>query len=343
MLGLAGRSGRLVEDRRPCYNRRVDPVTHTLVGVGLGNAFFRRRIGREAVTILAVASNLPDIDALVHFTGDPAAIVLRRTFGHSLFLIPLWAFLLSLIFKRFYPRIPLSTIWGLSLAGAYVHLFFDLVNSFGVVLLWPFSDWRPELGIIFIIDLTLTGLLAAPLILCVIRRLRTHLVLISRISMACVAGYILFCGAGRAVALGNLVEEASRLGIRPDFQYVFPEPLGPHRWKGVLREGNQYSVFLIHVLENSVEKVDEVHTERGDPAVEKARKTALARRLEWFFKAPVWTVETNPGGDNGAGTVMVFDLRFRSVVLDRKVPFRFEFRLENPDVARPGHSSTTLD
>ncbi|MBI4715240.1 MAG: hypothetical protein HY760_04780 [Nitrospirae bacterium] len=43
--------------------RASDTVTHTLIGVGLGNAFFRRRIGPPALVILAVASNLPDVDA----------------------------------------------------------------------------------------------------------------------------------------------------------------------------------------------------------------------------------------------------------------------------------------
>ena len=66
----------------------MDPVTHTLVGAGMANAFFRRRVGPEAIPILALASNLPDIDAVVHLTGDPAALLWRRSFGHSLFTIP---------------------------------------------------------------------------------------------------------------------------------------------------------------------------------------------------------------------------------------------------------------
>ena len=316
----------------------MDPVTHTLVGVGLGNTFFRRRIGREAAPILAVASNLPDIDVLVHFMGDPAAITMRRTFGHSLFLIPIWAYLLSLILSRLYPRISISTLWGLSLLGASVHLFFDLVNSFGVVPLWPFSNWRPELAIIFIIDLTLTGLLAAPLILCLIPRLRTHLILLSRISMACVAVYILFCGASRAVAVERLAGEASRQEIRPDFQYVFPEPLGAHRWRGVLREGDRYSVFLIHVLGNQIEKMDELQTWRGDPAVEAARRLSLAGRLEWFFKAPVWNLDRPPPGADKTPDepvrVSVYDLRFRSVVIRREIPFRFSFIVDGRGMAR---------
>src|SRR5437899_2768976 len=204
----------------------MDPVTHTLVGVVMANAFFRRRIGPESVPILAIASNLPDLDAVVHLTGDPGAVLMRRTFGHSLFLVPFWAFLLALALRRRYSRPGIRALFALCLLGAAVHLFFDLINSFGVVLLWPFSAWRPELALVFIIDFVLTGLLALPLLLAWARRMRPHLAALSRLSLACVALYLLICGAGRARAATLLAPEARGA----DFAYVFPEPLGPQRW-----------------------------------------------------------------------------------------------------------------
>lgn len=298
----------------------MDPLTHTLVGIGIGNAVFRKRVGTGAVPILAIASNLPDIDALIHLTGDSAAVLFRRTLGHSVFLLPLWAFLLSLIFKRIYPRHSLGRLFGMTMTGAFVHLFFDLVNSFGVVLLWPFSSWRPELAIIFIIDLILTGLLAAPLFLAVSKRFRPHMIHMSKISLFLVGFYIAFCGASRTLADVALVNEASRTGLRPDFRYVFPEPLGPHRWKGVIREGNRYHLYLIHSVSRRIEKEDELDTQRGDPRVEAVRPTPLAQKIEWFFKAPVWRVE------NGGSDVRVYDLRFRSLVLKRELPFVFRFQ-----------------
>ena len=101
----------------------MDPVTHTLVGVGMANAFFRRGIGPAAIPILAIASNLPDIDALFHLTGDSTAILDRRTLGHSVLLLPIWALGLSLVFKRFWPRLEFRVLFGLSLLGSFTHLF----------------------------------------------------------------------------------------------------------------------------------------------------------------------------------------------------------------------------
>ena len=299
----------------------MDPVTHTLVGVGMANALFRRRVGPESVPILAIASNLPDLDAAVHLTGSPAALLMRRTFGHSLFLVPVWALLLALVLRRFYPRTGLPRLYGLSLLGAAMHLFFDLINSFGVVLLWPFSDWRPELAIVFIIDLVLTGLLALPLVLALIPAARPRLVGMSRAALACVALYLALCGAGRHLAGRTLAREAAALDAPPNFTYVFPEPLGPHRWRGVLRQGNLYRVYLVHSLSGQAELKEEVRTQTGDPRVEEVRQAPFGRRLEAFFKAPVWRVQGAPL------TVSAYDLRFLSLLLTRRHVFEYTFEV----------------
>jgi membrane-bound metal-dependent hydrolase YbcI (DUF457 family) len=332
----------------------VDNVTHTLIGVGIAHAFLRRRPGPEAVPILALASNLPDIDVLVHLTGDPGAIVLRRSFGHSIFLLPVWSLLLALLLSRFYPRVRLRERFGLALLGCCVHVLFDLVNSFGVLLLWPFSDWRPELAIVFIIDLVLAGLLAAPLLLCIPRRMRARLPALSRAAIAGVAVYVLLCGAGRARAVGILAAEARREPLlapargAPDFTYVFPEPLGPHRWRGVLRRGSEYELWLIRPLTGAARLRARFLTRDDDPRVRRAKVAPLAIRLERFFKAPVWQIEEggrpgvrgeadgSEGSDPaGAAVACVHDLRFRPLLADRPGAFEFCFRVHGDGRVAP--------
>jgi len=309
----------------------MDPVTHTLVGVGTANAFFRNKFGPSSVTVLALASNLPDIDAAVHLTSDPAAILMRRTFGHSVFLLPIWSLFLALILRRFFPRLGFIPLFGLTLLGAFVHLGFDLVNSFGVVLFWPFDMWRPEWAIVFIIDFFLTGLLIAPLVISIFRWPRSHLVPISRVAMVAVALYLLFCGANRMLAREALAAASERLGTPVEFSYVFPEPLGPHRWRGVARTGTNYRVYRINTLYNKINEIGQVRTAVGDRVVELARKTKRGRRLEWFFKAPVWNVErelpTAKSSTDRPAVVSVYDLRFRSAVIERKTFFVFRFNV----------------
>jgi inner membrane protein len=313
----------------------MDPVTHTLVGITTANAFFRRRAGREAVPILAWASNLPDLDGVVMLTGHPAAVVFRRTFGHSLFLLPLWSFLLALILRRFYPRLSARTVYGLVLLGAAMHLFFDLVNSFGVVLLWPLSDRRPELAIVFIVDLILTSLLALPILLAGPAALRPRLAILSRLSVAAVVLYLGICAAGHALAREALVREARATPGRADFLYVFPEPLGPHRWRGVVRKGNLYDVYLVHSFTGRLEKKEQIETHPETPEAARARQTRLGRRLDRFFKAPVWESRRarGSGPEDGPATVTAYDLRFRSLVLDRRSIFSFCFRVTDAGAA----------
>lgn len=297
----------------------MDPVTHTLIGVGIANAFFRRRVGPAAVPVLILASNLPDVDALVHVTGSPAAVLLRRTFGHSLFTIPAWCALLAILLERRYAHVGRRPLFGMCLLGAGVHVFFDLVNSFGVVLLWPFSGWRPELAILFIIDLVLAGLLLLPLVACLPRRMRGRLEPVSRIGVACAAAYVVLCGAARGRA-GAVLEGEAGAREAPAFTYVFPEPFGPQRWRGVAREDGLYRVYLVRPLAGTAELRSVVGTQPQEPDVRRVRASPLGSRLEWFFKAPVWK-------SDGSGNVRVYDLRFAPLVVERRPVFEYAFRV----------------
>ncbi len=309
----------------------MDPVTHTLVGITAANAFFRRKVGREAVPILVLASNLPDLDGVVMLTGLPGAVALRRTFGHSLLLLPIWSLLLALLLGRFLPRIRMPVLFGLTLLGAGAHLFFDLINSFGVVLLWPFSAWRPELATTFIVDPVLTGCLALPPLLAAFPAIRGRLVPLSRIGAAAAAVWLLVCAGGRVRGTEILAQEMARSGRSPEFLYLFPEPLGPQRWRGVVREGNRYDLYLVRPFSGRAERVDRVETRPEDPRVARARGTELGRRLDAFFKAPVWQVRSDPSGEPSGREesveVTAADLRFRSLVLDRPPIFSYCFRV----------------
>lgn len=304
----------------------MDPVTHTLVGVGMANAFFRKRIGAAAIPILAIASNLPDVDAVVMLTGDPAAVLMRRTFGHSLFTLPFWILALALLFRRRYRQLPLSTLYGLVALGAGVHLFFDLINSFGVVLLWPFSDWRPELAMVFILDLFLTGILALPLLLALVPALRPRLEALSRLSVGGVILYLSFCGANRLLAQ-KMLAEAPMISRPADFTYAFPEPFGPHRWRGVVKEGEIYRVYLVTPLAGEMALKEKLQTKEHSPQVKRAADSPLGRRLTWFFKAPVWEGEEGKRAQEEPAVVQVYDLRFNTLLVARANPFVFRFRV----------------
>lgn len=287
----------------------MDPLTHTLIGANLANAFFKKKNGPEAVPILCWASNLPDLDVAVLLSGDPLAVTLRRTFGHSLLTAPLLVLGLAGFFKWKYPKQRWGELLIMCGAGAAVHVFFDLVNSFGVRLLWPLDPWRPELAIIFIIDLFLTGLLALPYLLPKADRTRW-----AKIALCLVAVYVNFCELSRRQA----VKLFAPLAQGADFSYVFPEPLGPHRWRGVARRGSEYSVYLVEPWAKRLTGKGTVATDLDRPEVVDARRSVDGRRVTAFFKAPVWSVDAH-------GRARVYDLRFTSLVMKRRPGFSFSF------------------
>lgn len=294
----------------------MDPLTHTLTGLVTAEAFLKKKLGRETVLLMAIAANLPDLDVLAHATSDPAAITMRRSFGHSVFAFPLWAAVLATLAKWRWPHFKWWTLYGLSLLGCCLHVFFDLINSFGVLALWPFSGYRPELSIVFIIDLTLTGILAAPYLAYLKKEWRPDIRKVFRVSAACAAGYVLFCAGSRLRAELLLGSRETVSGAKADFSYVFPEPFGAHRWRGVVRHGSLYRVYLIENFKGAVTLKQEVGTQES-PAIAAAKDTSVGRRLTGFFKAPVWRAEGRE--------IRAYDLRFRSVLLDRPGIFEFVF------------------
>lgn len=306
----------------------MDPVTHTLLGLTVGEAFFKPRLGNRALLVSAVAANLPDIDALVMLTGDPGAVILRRSFGHSLILLPLWIAGLTWIFKRKYEDLETSDLAVMIAAGCAGHLLFDLINSFGVQLLWPFSTARPELSAIFIIDLALAGFLAAPHLARLKASWRPELPALCSAALVAVAFYLALAVSARQLASGLLAAQTGGRG----FQYVFPEPLGAHRWRGVVKEPGAWRTYLIDVSQRTVAPgpafLDDAMTA---PALA-AKDSPFGQRLMTFFKAPVWTVEPRP---EGGAVVSVVDLRFVSLVLPRENPFRYEFDVPPGGEAEP--------
>src|SRR5262245_30037127 len=201
--------------------------------------------------------------------------MMRRMVGHSVFMLPVWSAALAWLLGRRYRHLRFPAIFGMVLLGAVVHVFFDLINSFGVVLFWPFSRARPELAWVFIIDFILTGLLALPLVPGVVRWLWAllrrvphaeanpgldRLVGLSRASLAAVSLYLAFCGLSHARA-AVLLERQVRAYAPEEFTYVFPEPLGPHRWRGVARTGDTYRLYLVRPLASRVELREEFKTD----------------------------------------------------------------------------------
>jgi inner membrane protein len=294
----------------------MDNLTHSLVGATIANAGLKQRLGRGTTLILIVTSNIPDLDVFGGFFLGSESFLYRRMLTHSIIGIPLLALICAGLFRLVFRHLSLSTTFGLSLLGASLHVFFDLVNSFGVVLLYPFSRTRFELAWIFIIDLFIWGLLLVPLIVAIFRR-EGHL-LRSRIAAGLLTLYLAGAAFGHFRSESLARDYLRKQGIEPESLAVFPEVLGAHRFRIAARVNDDYRILLVRPWSGTVETAGIQPTMDHSQEALIARAHPMAQKLEWFFQAPVWEA-------TGNGVWKVFDLQFRSAVIPRGDLFTYWF------------------
>jgi inner membrane protein len=306
----------------------MDNLTHTLIGVTAANAGLKDRFGRGTTLALAVASNIPDLDVFGHWFHPGPSFLYRRMFTHSLLALPFLSAGFAALYRRAYPNLTFRGAWFLWAFAMVLHVLFDLVNSYGVVLFYPLSHRRFELASVFIIDLALWAMMLAPLLLFRWVTLRAA----SRVAAAAVVAYVVACVALRGASTWALHRYEIQAGLNPRFSYVFPEPFGPERFRGVVRQDDIYRVYQIHPFTLGVSKFDELRTQDGQPSAKRILDSDFGRKLAWFAKAPVLrqTAITPAGAERWA----FFDLRFGSTVLKRRNFFSYGFEV-TPDAVTP--------
>ena len=143
----------------------MDNLTHSLAGWALGQAGLKTQ-SRKGLAALILAANMPDID--VFFGWSPwEPLAMHRGFTHSLvggvvIMPPILFGLLWLLDRwqrsrgaEFKSNLPMRPWWLLALCylGALTHPFLDLLTTYSVQLLSPFSGrWFHADGL-FIIDI----------------------------------------------------------------------------------------------------------------------------------------------------------------------------------------------
>jgi membrane-bound metal-dependent hydrolase YbcI (DUF457 family) len=128
----------------------VDNVTHTLVGLTLARTPLSR-VGPGTTAVLVLASNAPDLDAVVLARGGASAYVhWHRGPTHGLIGViglgvltagTVWVALRTRSADRDRGAASFPALCALSMLGALVHVLMDIPTSYGTRLLSPF-DWR---------------------------------------------------------------------------------------------------------------------------------------------------------------------------------------------------------
>ena len=163
----------------------MDNIAHTLAGLALAETGLKRRTALGTAT-LAIAANLPDIDAITYVMDvglDP--LVVRRGWTHGPIAMVALPLLLTAIMVgwdrafgdkpgRRHTPVNVGWVFALALIGVLSHPLLDLMNTYGVRLMMPFSGrWFYGDGL-FIVDPWLWVTLAVGVLLSRRRARRTR-------------------------------------------------------------------------------------------------------------------------------------------------------------------------
>ncbi|HYB96276.1 MAG TPA: metal-dependent hydrolase [Vicinamibacterales bacterium] len=220
----------------------MDNLCHSLIGMAASRAGLNQRTAM-ATSTLVIANNLPDIDVAV-FATDTLAMSFRRGWTHGVLAqatLPIALTAGIVLYDRYLRRRPGAApvkpgqVLLLSYTGVLLHVFMDLMNSYGVRLLMPFSERWFYGDALYIVDpwlylaLGLGWWLAS-------RNPRP-----ARIGLTVAAVYVLVMLASNVVARREVADGLLRAGRPADTKFmVTPVFAVPFRREVIVDVGDRY-------------------------------------------------------------------------------------------------------
>ncbi len=261
----------------------MDPVTHALTSISLGRAGLNK-VTRAATPLLVVSGTIADIDWFTRLGGARAFLHGYHTLTHSYVGTVAIVFAVSAVFwaaGQKYPRLAVEFLPALLICtvGAAVHLLMDMLNSYGVKLMWPFrpswygSDLTAEVDA-WIIFFLLCGILIPELFRLILGEIGAKPRKGGRQRGAIIGlFFVLLFIAGRAYAHGRaiaLLDSRVYGGQTPLEVGAFPRPANPLQWSGVVETDN--ALFKLDVPLGPFSVFD---PERGDVFFKPEQSLAL--------------------------------------------------------------------
>jgi inner membrane protein len=298
----------------------MDPLTHIVVSIAASRAGLNK-LSRLATPMLIVTSVAADLDWLTVFAGPRAFLLGHRTVTDSFCGAAVIAILTALIFTiatRKHPssRINFPRALFVCSIGALLHVLFDLTNSYGVKLFWPFNEKWYALDSVAQFDVIILVILAAGILLPMLFRLvgeeigtqrKTKGVFSAIFALALVFAYV---GARyvlheRAVTLIN-----SRLynGAPPLAVGAFPDSPSPFHWAGVIITESNLLRAEVPVIVGKYDPfaAKAFYKPEESPALDAARASSTATLFLSFARFPRAAVERNDRGYH----IEITDMRF---------------------------------
>jgi len=308
----------------------LDNVSHSLAGWALSRAAGPRRPPGTTLA-LVLASNLPDIDIVLEARSEAAYLLFHRGLTHSLVgLVILPLVLAAGLWWAYGGRTRFGWLALVCGCGVALHLLYDVVTSWGTMLLYPFSSTRYALDWLFIVDFVTWAL---PIAVLLVSRRQPEL---ARTAVVAWMLALMVYGASAALAhrkaIAELVGAERAIGRATGEAFAFPRLGAPWRWIGVAVAPSheaepRIAMYRVRGLPPRVTLTGRVDRSFNDPWVSAALATRSGQAYLWWARVPVATV----GRADGEVTVTLNDLRYTRTILptaETWTPFAIRFRFD---------------
>lgn len=306
----------------------MDNITHTLTGAIASKAGSEQHHTRLIFWIVLVAANLPDIDFLLQFFGDRIFYMEHhRGLSHSFVFAPFFAAFVALILKLSVKGIAFKLVFVYTFIGIVIHIFFDLITSFGTMIFYPVTDARYALDLIFIIDPWLTGSMIVFLILG--RRFKIHRKKIMWGAIAFIAVYFLLAFVNREIVRSKADDYFTGLGIEYQRMIILPQPFAITNWMVAVETGDAaYQIFTNTFQHPDKYFVFDYPLIEPNKFIYIAKNTGEVEFFKWFARLPVYDYYRT---DEGNHVVEYYDLQF---IFNPRLAERFNVSSRAPFVLR---------
>jgi len=255
-----------------------------------------------------VAALLPDIDNIIGLFGPELYLIHHRGATHSLTGGIILALLLVLIFSLFIKPFNIKKGFVTALSLIYLHIFLDLVTSYGTQVFYPFTNRRYSLESVFIVDPLYTIVSAIIFFISLINKKRSETIAIIGIMWIFIYPAINFgIKSYLEKSIGN--ELKKRDGISYSV-HLSPDILTPFSWKVIVEYGGKYGFAGVKLINRKPIAFFGRFDIAGKEMFNKFGKDAsIFNTYSWFAVYPVFETEKS-----GEKNLIVFgDLRFSSV------------------------------
>jgi len=254
----------------------MDPVTHLLIGANIaGLSGHNISVSDPLFLGPAIASVAPDLDIIMQLRGDLAYLRNHRGISHSIpGLLLISAAITSVLYFLFGSSTPWIYLFAWTTLGSLSHSLLDLLNSYGVKILWPLNPKKFTYSLLSFVDWVILFNAATSLII------GTYNIIAYRLFFAFFAAYTVL----RFLMAMNIrwyLKEHFSTGDPLEKLVILPSTFKITKWDFLI-ETNQFFVLgEIHPFSFSTSVHQKIKKVKDNPFIKAALNNS---KLGKFFK-----------------------------------------------------------